>query len=343
MFRLENAESEAARKAEKIQIVIAGDPIQHLSRLAMILEPAVDDRSPRVAVLTVTLAIFLFSFFAPIGIANASVNSSSAGNVTSSISYVPPPTGCTLPGYTAPVPLLTTLGASSTTKALSFKTAPQYVMTSLNLFLFGLLVIGILILVGIGLLIAGAISGRRHRNEPGQVPVRRSHRRRNAFLAIFFIVILITAANFAIIFPYLNLNKNNAQAKGVVQNILAPTRPISLDPISILYFYVPAYVNNQTTLLEGNYTVTSGTMQVFVIPGAQLNQLGDEVRNGTLNGVSGCSIAGFTVYYDSGLGTSGAFAVQLPAVTNQTTFDVVFANPSSVNQTTAIGNVYWGY
>jgi hypothetical protein len=49
------------------------------------------------------------------------------------------------------------------------------------------------------------------------------------------------------------------------------------------------------------------------------------------------------VYYNSGLGTSGSFAVQLPALTNQTTYDVVFANPSCVNSTTATANVYWGY
>ena len=58
---------------------------------------------------------------------------------------------------------------------------------------------------------------------------------------------------------------------------------------------------------------------------------------------SDCSRPELMVYYNSGLGTSGSFAVQLPALTNQTTYDVVFANPTFVNSTTATANVYWGY
>lgn len=295
--------------------------------------------------LAVALALFSLSVLASAGVAHAQVGatSESTSSTTIAISSIPPSTGCTLPGYQAPTSLLTTLDTKSTSTPHTLTNAPKSVMISLALLLLGSLATGIMILAGLVLIVVWAVSGRREKQEPGQPPVRRSHRRRNAFLAVFLIVIIITAANFVVIFPYLNFNKTKTQENGVVQNILAPVRPIYLNPISILYYYVPAYVNSQTTVLEGNYTVSSGTMQVLVIPGPQINQLGDDVRNGTLAGTSDCSLPGFTVYYNSGLGTSGSFAVQLPAVTNQTTYDVVFANPSFVNGTTATANVYWGY
>ncbi len=295
--------------------------------------------------MAVTLALFSFSVLFPIAIAHAQVGatSESTNSTTIAISSIPPSTGCTLPGYQAPASLLTTLDTKSTSTHRTLSNAPKSVMISLGLFLLGSLATGILILAGLVLIVVWAVSGRRQKQEPGQPPIRRSHRRRNVFLAVFLVAIIITSANFVVIFPYLNINETTTQENGVVQNILAPQRPFNIDPISIFYYFVPAYVNNQTTVLEGNYTVSSGTMQVLIIPGAQINQLGDEVRNGTLTGTSDCSLPGFTVYYNSGLGTSGSFAVQLPIVANQTTYDVVFANPSFNNGTTAVGNVYWGY
>jgi hypothetical protein len=305
----------------------------------------VSDRSSRTALLAVALALLSLSVLASIGVAHAQVGATSESSETTTIaiSSIPPSTGCTLPGYQAPASLLTTLDTKSTSTPLTLKDAPKSVMISLSLFLVGSLATGILILAGLVIVVVWAVSGRRQKQEPGQPPIRRSHRRRNVFLAVFLVVIIITAANFVVIFPYLNINKTTTQENGVVQNIVAPVKPFNIDPISIKYYFVPAYVNGQTTVLEGNYTVTSGSVQVLVIPGPQLNQLGDEVRNGTLAGASDCNLPGFTVYYNSGLGTSGSFAVQLPIVTNQTTYDVAFVNPSFVNGTTAAANVYWGY
>jgi hypothetical protein len=80
---------------------------------------AVDDRSPKIVLLTVAVALFAFSVLSPSAVAGAQTNqASSSGNQTSTsntIAYVPPPTGCTLPGYTAPASLIITLGTKPTT------------------------------------------------------------------------------------------------------------------------------------------------------------------------------------------------------------------------------------
>jgi len=260
---------------------------------------------------------------------------------------IPPATGCTAPGYLAPASLLTTLGSNkSISKGFTIGTPPKSDRTYEYIFIAGGALLALLILVGIiwGIVIL-ATRGRRRNDPAGSAPAKRSHAGRNAYLALLLIVIIVFGSAAYVLSPYLiPQTRVTNETNGMVQNIASPYDQISLDPLSIKYDYVPAYVNSESTLLEGNFTVSSGApVTAVVVPDSLRPAFFADLQNGTLTGVSGCTMAGISVYYDSGPASSGAFAVEIPPVTNQTTYDVIFANPSG-NQTVFLtANVFWAY
>jgi hypothetical protein len=262
---------------------------------------------------------------------------------TSETLNIPPPTGCTTQGDVAPASLAGSLAAPgikpTTTDVFSLSYPDKTVRYSAYAFLASLALIGIMILVGIGLVIAHFVQ-RRTPLAPGE---KRSHATRNAYLAVFVILILVCGASFYVIYPYL-ADKNSSPPQGQLQNFLTPATPIPLLPLGVETNKAQTYPNGQVTFLGGNFSTTTGTaVEVVIIPDSEANDWVDELRNGTLNGQSGCPTMGdLTVLYDSGPTTSGAFSVQIPPVSHDTNYDLVFANPSGSNSTTVIANVYYG-
>ena len=276
----------------------------------------------------------------------ASAQSSTTATVSTGTN-IPSPTGCTAPGYSAPASLLTTLGSNKTvSRGFTIGTPPASDRTYEYIFIAGGALLALLILIGIvwGVALL-ATRGRRRNNQDGSVPAKRSHAGRNAYLAVLLIVIIVFGSAAYVLSPYLiPQTRFTNESNGMVQNIASPYDQIVLNPISIKYFYEPAYVNGESTLLEGNFSVSSGgPVTVVVVPDSLRPALFSDLQNGTLNGVSGCTMAGISVYYDSGPAASGAFAVEIPPVTNQTTYDVIFANSSQSQTITVTANVFWGY
>jgi hypothetical protein len=278
----------------------------------------------------------------------ASAQSSTTSTATVSTgTNIPAPTGCTAPGYLAPASLLTTLGSNkSVSNGFTLGNPPKSDRPYEYLFLAGGALLALLILVGIvWAVVILATRGRRRNDQAGSAPAKRSHAGRNAYLALLLITIVVTGSAGYVLSPYLVPHaKVEIEPNGMVQNIASPYNQIQLDPTSIKYFYVPAYVNGESTLLEGNFTVSSGgPVTVVVVPDSMRPAFFADLQNGTFTGVSGCTMAGMSVYYDSGPATSGAFAVEIPPVTNQTTYDAIFANPSANQTITLTANVFWAY
>ena len=232
-------------------------------------------------------------------------------------------------------------------KGLSIGTPPKSDRPYEYLFIGGGFLLALLILIGIIWAIAlGVRRAARRKQKDASPPVKKSHAARNVYLAFLLIALVATWASGYVLSPYLIPHERVEYVpNGMVQNIASPYNPIQLDPLSIKYYFEPAYVNNESTLLEGNFTVSpGGTVTAIVVPDSQRSALFADLHNGTLTGVSGCTMAGIPVYYDSGPATSGAFAVEIPAVSQQTTYDVIFANTSPGNQTVSFAaNVFWGY
>jgi hypothetical protein len=300
------------------------------------------------SMLAAAFLLVLLVQVAPVS-AQTTGSSTSSGNATSMTvsSYstgtnIPASTGCTPPADAAPASLITTLGTNSThAKRESMGQAPR---RDIYLFLGGALLTGLLVLIGIVWLVVYAVTRGSRRNDSANPNQRRSHAGRNAFVVVFIIAILIFATGSYLIAPYLT-KAPEAQSNGVLENIVNPNSQFGVDPISIKYFYVEAYVNGASTLLEGNFSVASGPdVQVVIIPDTLRNQFFGDLENGTFSGgISGCTVAGIPTLYDSGLVSSGAFAVAVPPVSNQTQYDVVFANPSMNQSTSVSANVYYGY
>jgi hypothetical protein len=282
-------------------------------------------------------------------VASAQTNSASTATVSTGTN-IPPPTGCTAPGYQAPASLLNTLGSNkSVSEGLTFANPPKSDRPYEYLTLGGGLVLVLLIFVGIIWAIAIGIRRLSRRNNNTDLEVqakkRSSHTSRNVYLVLLVIAIIATGAGLSVLSPYvIPKTEYRTVPNGMVQNIASPYDLVQLNPQSIKYYYAPAYVNNETTLLEGNFTVTSGgSVLVVVVPDSLRPQFFADLQNGTLTGASGCTMAGISVYYDSGAARSGAFAVAIPAVSNQTTYDVIIANPSGNQTVTLRSNVFWGY
>ncbi len=281
------------------------------------------DRRLEISIISATVSLLLVLLTINLPVVSAQTSSSSVSTATVSTgTNIPPPTGCTAPGYLAPNDLLTTLGSNkSVSKGLSFGTPPRSDRPYEYLFIGGGVLLALLILVGIIWAVAlGVRRGSRRNQQDASAPARKSHAARNVYLVFLLIALLVTGSAAYVLSPYLIPTENHANvANGMVQNIASPYNQVQLDPISIKYYYVPAYVNDEATLLEGNFTVyTGGTVTVVVVPDGQRAALIADLQNGTLTGVSGCTMAGIPVYYDSGPATSGAFAVAIPAVTQQT-------------------------
>ena len=185
----------------------------------------------------------------------------------------------------------------------------------------------------------------RRKQKDASAPVGRSHAARNVYLVFLLIALIATGSAAYVLSPYLMPTERYSYVQnGMVQNVASPYNQVRLNPYSIKYYFEPAYVNNETTLLEGNFTVfQGGSVTAVVVPDSLRPALFADLQNGTLTGVSGCTMAGIPVYYDSGPVTSGAFAVVIPQVNQQTTYDVIFAN-TSANQTVSFAaNVFWAY
>jgi hypothetical protein len=287
---------------------------------------------------------FLLILLVQVAPAAAQTTSSNAITSTSTVystgTNIPPSTGCTAPGDAAPASLITTLGSNASSKRENLMDAPK---VDLILFLGGGLLTGLLILVGIIWLVVLGVTRGSRRKDSAQGQPRRSHAGRYAFLAILIIAILMTATGFNLVQPYIQKSQNN-ESNGFLQNIVAPGNQYGVDPLSIKYFYVEAFANNASTLIEGNFSVSSGpNVQVVIIPDTLRNQWFGDLENGTFGGMSGCTMAGIPTLYDSGFVSSGAFAVAIPPVSNVTQYDLVFANPSGNQSTTFAANAYYGY
>ena len=296
-----------------------------------------------VAAATSFLLILAVSYLPAVSAQSSSTSTATVSTGTN----IPPPTGCTAPGYTAPTSLLATLGSNKTVdKGLTLGNPPRSDRLYEYLTLGGGALLALMILVGI---VWGAIAlGSRRARREGQeasAQVRRSHTGRNIYLALFVVALIILAAGLSVLWPYV-LPKERLETvqNGMVQNIASPYNDIRLNPLSIKYFFEPAYANNQTTLLEGNFTVQSGgEVQVVVIPSTLHAQWFADLQNGTFAGATGCTMGGISVLYDSGPVRSGAFAVVIPPVSSQTDYEVIFANPAT-NQTAILtANVFWAY
>jgi hypothetical protein len=303
-----------------------------------------DRRVTLSVVAALSLLLILAASF--VSAASAQAGSTSTAAVSTGTN-VPPPTGCTAPGYTAPPSLLTTLGSNRTVdRGLTLGSPPRSDRLYEYLTLGGGALLALLILAGIiwGLVALGSRRARRGVQEaPSQV--KGSHTGRNVFLALFLVALIIFAAGFSVLWPYfIPRERTETVQNGMVQNIASPYNAIHLNPLSIKYFFEPAYVNNETTLLEGNFTVQSGgVVQVVVIPSSLHAQWFAALQNGTFAGATGCTMGGISVLYDSGPVKSGAFAVAIPPVGTQADYEVVFANPATNGTLTVTANVFWAY
>lgn len=302
------------------------------------------DRKVLLSLAALATLLLLALTYLPAASAQSSTTSTT---VVSTGTNIPLPTGCTAPGYLAPASLITTLGSNKTvSKGYTMGTPPKSDRPYEYLFIGGGAPLALLILVGIvwGIIIL-ATRGKRRNDQAGSAPAKRSHAGRNAYLAVLLIAIIVTGSAGYVLSPYLIPHQKVIyEPNGMVQNIASPYDQTQIDPISIKYYYVPAYVNSEPSLLEGNFTVSSGgPVTAVVLPDSMRPAFFADLQNGTFVGVSGCTMAGMSVYYDSGPTTSAAFAVEIPPVTNQTTYDVIFANPSG-NQTISLtANVFWAY
>ncbi len=288
-------------------------------------------------------ALLLLAFsYLPAVSAQSSTTSTAA---VSTGTNIPQPTGCTASGYLAPASLITSLGSNKTVNkgGFSLGTPPKSDRPYEYLFLASGGLLALLVLIGIIWGIASLVRRAASRNK--NPAVNKSHAFRNVYLVFLVIVLVAFGAATSVLWPYLiPSQRTTVVANGMVQNVASPYNQIQLSPVSIKYYYEPAYVNNDPTLLEGNFTVSSGgPVTVVVIPDTLRPAFFSDLQNGTFVGVSGCTMAGISVYYDSGPATSGAFAVEIPPVTNQTTYDVVFANPSANQTLTLTANVFWAY
>lgn len=307
------------------------------------------NRRLEISIISVTVSILLLVLVTVhLPVVSAQTNSSSVSTATVSTgTNIPPPTGCTAPGYLAPNNLLTTLGGNkSVSKGLGLGTPPSSDRTYEYLLIGGGVLLALLILIGIIWAIAlGVRRAARRNQQDASGPVRKSHAVRNVYLVFLLIALVATGSAAYVLSPYLIPTENRVIVQnGMVQNVASPHNQVQLDPISIKYYNEQAYVNNETTLLEGNFTVSSGaTVTAIVVPDSQRSALFADLGSGTLTGVTGCTMAGIPVYYDSGPATSGAFAVAIPPVSQQTTYDVIFANTSGNLTVSFAANVYWGY
>lgn len=299
-------------------------------------------RTTLLPILATALFLLLMSF------SPAAAQTNSTSTVTASTgTNIPAPTGCTAPGYLASPSLISSLGSSTTTRksGLKFGNPPTSDRTYEYLFLGAGGLLAILVVVGIIWAIAAGISRAVRRNRKEVSAQKARHTARNVYLVFLVIALVAFAPAAYVLAPYLHPTKGTTQTNGVVENIVSPENQIQiLAPYSIKYYYVPAYVNNESTLLEGNFTALSGAnVQVVVIPDDQRSDWFGNLSAGNYAGVTGCTMDGMPVYYDSGPVTSGAFAVEIPPVTNQTNYDVIFADSSASQNVTVIANVYWGY
>jgi len=278
--------------------------------------------------------------------ASAQANTTSSATVSTGTN-IPPPTGCTAPGYQAPASLITTLGSNkSVNKGFTLGTPPNSDRPYEYLFIAGGGLLALLILIGIIWAIALVVRrAARHKSQDAPPLTKKSHAFRNVYLAFLLIALVATGAAAYELSPYLIPHGSvDYVANGVVQNVASPYNPIQLNPLSTKYYFEPAYVNNESTLLEGNFTVTSGSPVIaVVIPDSLRSSWFADLENGTFTGATGCTMGGIPVYYNSGPATSGAFAVEIPPVTSQTTYDVIFANPSGNQTVTLTANVFWAY
>ena len=203
-----------------------------------------------------------------------------------------------------------------------------------------------MILIGIIWAIA-LVVGRaaRRKSQDASPSAKKSHAFRNVYLAFLLIALVATGAATYELSPYLIPHEAvDHVPNGVVQNIASPYNPIQLNPLSTKYYFEPAYVNNESTLLEGNFTATSGGPVIaVVIPDSLRSSWFADLENETFTGATGCTMGGIPVYYNSGPAVFGAFAVEIPPVASQTTYDVIFANPSGNLTATLTANVFWAY
>ena len=267
--------------------------------------------------------------------------SAGARDSTTTTVYVPPSTGCTAPGDTAPNSLLQSLAKPSVSVGgLSLSKAPKYVDYVAFPFLGSAGLLVIMILVGIVLLVVH-VARKRPPLQPGQ---KRSHTTRNAWLAVFLILIIVSGSALYVIYPYLVANNPTQPGQGELDNFITPSYSIQLAPGGVINNSAQTYPNGQVTLLAGNFTVNGGGEAQFVIlPNSELNAWTNELRAGNFTGQAQCPMMGnLTVLYNSGAVTSGSFFVQIPAVSHDTLYDLAIADPSN-QEINVTANVYYGF
>ncbi|MDA4123143.1 MAG: hypothetical protein OK456_08205 [Thaumarchaeota archaeon] len=300
----------------------------------------------RVALPLSAITVFLLVALCYLPSASAQANTTSTATVSTGTN-IPPPTGCIAPGYRAPASLITTLGSNkSVSEGFTLGTPTKADKPYEYLFIAGGGLLALLILIGIIWAIALVVRRASRRKSQDLSPsAKKSHAFRNVYLSFLLIALVATGAAAYQLSPYLIPHERvDSVPNGVVQNIASPYNPIQLNPLSTKYYFEPAYVNNESTLLEGNFTVTSGSPVIaVVIPDSLRASWFADLENGTFTGATGCTMGGLPVYYNSGPAASGAFAVEIPPVTSQATYDVIFANPSGNQTVTLAANVFWAY
>lgn len=256
---------------------------------------------------------------------------------------LPPATGCTSPGDSANASVL----ASLTIPASSGKSTDifdsSYPIKSVHYaalaFVGTGLLLGLMILVGIGLLISFFIN----RNKVLPPGAKKSHRARNAYAAVFLILILIGGASFYYIYPYITNNENGGHVAGQLYETWSPAYQITLDPYGVVNNSASTYANGKVTYLGGNFTATTGQLEIVILPNSELNEFLAELRSGDLTGDTGCpAMNNLTVIYNSGPATSGAFSVAIPPVSHDTLYDFLFVNPSNSTSDVATAIIWYG-
>ena len=150
-----------------------------------------------------TLATLLLLALSYIPAASAQSSTVSTATVSTGTN-IPPPTGCTAPGYLAPSNLLTTLGSNKTVSKgkLSIGTPPPKSDRPYEYLLIGGgLLLALLILIGIIWAIALGVRRAARRNQKdASPPVRKSHAARNVYLVFMLIALIATGS--AVVCPF---------------------------------------------------------------------------------------------------------------------------------------------
>ena len=131
----------------------------------------------------------------------------------------------------------------------------------------------------------------------------------------------------------------------MVQNVASPYNQIQLDPLSIKYYFEPAYVNNEYHAarrelhrLLGRHRDGRSWCPTVSAPHCSLT-----CRTGLLPVSAVARWPAYRCTMTAGLRPRVRSPWQIPAVSQQTTYDVIFANTSGNQTVSFAANVFWAY